>query len=181
MKNNRDLTGERFGKLVVTGRAPTNGAGGHTRWDCKCDCGRETVVERSNLLKAGGIHSCGKCGVEHDMANERAYFRLAKSGAASRGLEFALTFEEYLGLVSQDCTYCGEAPKLRNTAGNPNRSKRYAYIMNGLDRVDSSKGYIRGNVVPCCWTCNERKKAMSVEEFLAWIRRVYAHSCMKEL
>lgn len=52
-----DLTGQRFGKLVVTERAP-NGAGGNVRWICRCDCGTEIVVFGSSL-KNGSTQSCG--------------------------------------------------------------------------------------------------------------------------
>ena len=50
-----DMTGRRFGKLQVIGRAPK--AGPDARWSCKCDCGRKIVVRRYNLLS--GQISCG--------------------------------------------------------------------------------------------------------------------------
>ena len=52
-----DITGERYGRLTVqhyVGKAPN----GHSRWLCKCDCGRETIVSRSNL-RSGKQVSCG--------------------------------------------------------------------------------------------------------------------------
>jgi hypothetical protein len=52
-----DLTGQRFGLLVVTGRA-TSTAAGHARWACRCDCGAETVASRGNL-RDGRTRSCG--------------------------------------------------------------------------------------------------------------------------
>lgn len=56
-----DLTGERFGRLVVTGRAPNyvspNGDT-NTRWNCHCDCGNDIVVPQSGLRSQGTI-SCG--------------------------------------------------------------------------------------------------------------------------
>ncbi len=54
-----DLTGSRFGRLVVTGYdGPDRGDG--TRYRCLCDCGRETVVG-ARSLKTGNTRSCG-CG-----------------------------------------------------------------------------------------------------------------------
>lgn len=51
-----DITGKRFGRLLVVGRGePLNG---HTRWICKCDCGRERLVHGSSL-KSGNTTSCG--------------------------------------------------------------------------------------------------------------------------
>lgn len=43
-----DLTGQRFGRLIVRGRAPNKG--GRVMWNCICDCGRECVVESTNLI-----------------------------------------------------------------------------------------------------------------------------------
>ena len=52
-----DLTGQRFGKLVVKERAPNNRFGG-ARWLCQCDCGNTTVVAGQELRR-GGTKSCG--------------------------------------------------------------------------------------------------------------------------
>jgi hypothetical protein len=51
-----DLTGRRFGRLVVAGRAE-NSSGGHSRWRCICDCSNETMVHGSHL-KSGHSQSC---------------------------------------------------------------------------------------------------------------------------
>lgn len=53
-----DLTGQRFGKLVVTG--PAENIGGRTAWHCKCDCGNEKIVKTCHL-RTGHVKSCG-CG-----------------------------------------------------------------------------------------------------------------------
>lgn len=51
-----DLTGHRYGKLMVL--APAANVGGRTAWLCRCDCGRE-VVARTNRLRSGHTSSCG--------------------------------------------------------------------------------------------------------------------------
>lgn len=51
-----DLTGQRFGRLVVLYRAPNKGKA--TSWHCKCDCGNEKDVLASNLRR-GITTSCG--------------------------------------------------------------------------------------------------------------------------
>jgi len=53
----QDLTGLKFGKLTVIERAE-NSPIGHTRWDCRCECGNETIVSSSDL-KSGNTKSCG--------------------------------------------------------------------------------------------------------------------------
>ena len=52
-----DLTGKRFGKLVVLGLDHKD-IRGKTYWSCKCDCGNETIKSRSSLV-TGGVESCG--------------------------------------------------------------------------------------------------------------------------
>lgn len=50
------------------------------------------------------------------------------------------------------------------------------YDHNGIDRVDSSKGYSAENVVPCCKICNRGKANMSKEDFIEWACRIAKHS-----
>lgn len=54
-----DLTGQRFGKLVVLGRGESKGPG-RTAWRCRCDCGNEKTI-RGDALKGGSTKSCGNC------------------------------------------------------------------------------------------------------------------------
>lgn len=51
-----DLTGRRFGNLVVLGRRGSDNKG-QSLWLCHCDCGVEKIV-RGHDLK-GGVKSCG--------------------------------------------------------------------------------------------------------------------------
>ena len=58
----KDLTGQRFGRLVVLHREepPQRGPDGQYTvfWVCRCDCGAETSV-RSVNLRNGSTRSCG--------------------------------------------------------------------------------------------------------------------------
>lgn len=51
-----DLTGQRFGRLVVQKFVIEEN--GHTAWECLCDCGNSTVVTTTHL-KSGHTQSCG--------------------------------------------------------------------------------------------------------------------------
>lgn len=56
----KDLTGQRFGKLVAL--YPTNGRRSRfTIWHCRCDCGNEVDVP-SMYLYRGDRKTCTKCG-----------------------------------------------------------------------------------------------------------------------
>ena len=55
-----DLTGMRFGKLVVVSRAEDqqHTASRSVMWNCHCDCGNDTIVN-GNSLRRGLSTSCG--------------------------------------------------------------------------------------------------------------------------
>jgi len=53
----QDLTGIRYGRLVVIKRGP-NGKSGMTKWECRCDCGKTTIVFGA-ALRGGDTKSCG--------------------------------------------------------------------------------------------------------------------------
>lgn len=58
----RDLTGMRFGNLVVEERAGSNSAGNATWW-CRCDCGTRTRTVGTDLRRGRSV-SCGCQAIE---------------------------------------------------------------------------------------------------------------------
>ena len=60
-----DLTGQRFGRLVVERFAYSKNA---AFWHCKCDCGGENTV-RAALLRNGKVASCGCGSIEAAIKN----------------------------------------------------------------------------------------------------------------
>jgi len=83
--------------------------------------------------------------------------------AKYRNLEFSLTDEELKFLFKGNCHYCGIKPK------QIHRPKfRMPFIYNGIDRINNSLGYITGNCVSCCQSCNSAKGTKSMEEFIQW-------------
>lgn len=67
-----------------------------------------------------------------------------------------LTIEEFAQLLPLPCVYCGDSDKPR-----------------GIDRVDNSKGYTKENSASCCRLCNFMKRAMTKENFLSHIKKIY--------
>lgn len=57
-KNKIDLTGQRYGKLVVLYPIYPKDHNKHTIWHCKCDCGNECDIDMGNL-RSGKSQSCG--------------------------------------------------------------------------------------------------------------------------
>ena len=71
-----DLTGQRFGRWLVLGRAE-NSKDGRPRWLCRCDCGREQVVH-GNSLRYGKSRGCRSCQISdknttHGQSGTRLY------------------------------------------------------------------------------------------------------------
>lgn len=54
----KDLTNQRFGRLIVLGDVGERTANGKILWHCLCDCGTITFV-RGDHLKSGKVQSCG--------------------------------------------------------------------------------------------------------------------------
>ena len=67
-----DLTGQRFGKLVVIGDSGKR-CNGAVMWDCACDCGNETT-QRTDHLRIKKNPNCGcvkRQGMVKDVSGER--------------------------------------------------------------------------------------------------------------
>jgi hypothetical protein len=127
---------------------------------CQCACGNETVVVVYEWGKRRV--SCGECkggsfqDVKRAVFPPSTYYSVAKSNAKSRGIDFALSFQDFADLISKPCHYCGAEHR-------------------GLDRVNSNLGYHRTNVVPCCYPCNKAKSNTSREKFEEWVQKLSAH------
>ena len=67
----RDLTGQRFGKLVVLYRDGYVGV--NVAWVCKCDCGKTTRPIASRNLVTGHTNSCGCISKPHGDSHSRLY------------------------------------------------------------------------------------------------------------
>ncbi len=54
----KDLTGQRFGRLVCLEPSPRRDKQGGTQWLCQCDCGKQCLAATHQLL-CGYKKSCG--------------------------------------------------------------------------------------------------------------------------
>lgn len=183
-----DLIGRRFGKLKVIEKLP------HTerqyKYKCVCDCGN-VIEAKSENLRSGRVKSCG-CLKHREAVNrienrEDAILKREYSSIRKRNRKFAnnenvIDFEDYKSIVTTPCHFCGSVgsksiyDKLRSRGVTHSCSDIILHI-NGIDRIDSSKGYIKGNCVSCCTTCNYAKNTMTIEQFKKWIKQVYEHYC----
>lgn len=54
----RDITGNRYGRLVVIKDSGKRNASRSALWLCKCDCGNEKIANGTDLRR-GDTQSCG--------------------------------------------------------------------------------------------------------------------------
>ena len=97
---------------------------------------------------------CGK-------KNTTSYKQYKKS-AIDRKKEWSIDEKTYNRIKSQNCYLCG----------NENTTKNY----NGIDRINNELGYIPGNIIGCCKTCNIMKKDYSINEFLDKCHQIYKYN-----
>ena len=186
----KDRIGDKHGRLTVISHAGKDHRNKHL-WLCLCDCGNEKVVVSDNL-SSGKSNSCGclkaeflaRKGNQYGLYEDREKALLKveyshlKRRNANKGFAETMSFDVFSGLSKSPCRYCGlECSKeIEDRLSGSKKQKRlsdYVLKCNGIDRIDSSKGYTVENSVACCKYCNTAKNTMSVDEFLKWIGRVY--------
>jgi len=152
-------------------------------WRCRCVvCGTELYKRVQDLYNGAGDRACG-CLKSKDSVStglKRVYDGY-KRHADALGLQFELTMEDVRRISTQNCFYCGCVPNRVEGAHrkHANNGKGYLsayngkFIYNGIDRMDSTIGYIENNVVSCCFDCNVAKRVRPVDTFAEWIRTVY--------
>lgn len=86
-----DLTGIRFGRLVVVSKIESSSR--QKQWNCLCDCGKEKVFYATNL-KSGKSQSCG-C-----MRTEMIIERSLKHGNRGKG-QTTREYEVWCSMISR--------------------------------------------------------------------------------
>lgn len=195
----RDRTGERHQHLLVLEYVGQDASKSkRSLWRCQCDCGGEAVV-RGDKLTDERAKSCGclnywrspnphgnrglpietlrEFGLTGDSVTSGivaavSHFKRYQRGARCRGHEWYLSFREFQDITQSGCYYCGILP-CPTYHGRLRRAPEYR--ANGIDRIDSGKGYEQGNVRPCCTMCNKAKGSMASDEFMNWIANLATH------
>ena len=138
-----------------------------------CDCGQETYRVLSNLrieVEKGQTPSCGcsrkRRGKDHPLFRGHEdislrYWNRTKNNAKNRNIEFDVTIEqawEQWEKQDKKCALSGLELMFMRSKGNNSTAS--------LDRIDSSKGYILGNIQWLHKDINKMKSDFTDERFV---------------
>lgn len=146
-------------------------------YKCKCLlCGKISIVPKRNIEVN---KSCDRCNEQTLDSVLHVYYNTYKDNAETRNLPFELTFSQFKEIINKDCYYCGEPPSERNHL-NHYKNFNDLILVNGIDRIDSQKGYTLDNCVPCCSMCNRMKNNYSIDQFKNKIAQIYKYLISSE-
>lgn len=162
-KKKESFVGRHFGRLVVVSEAEPKISSGRssTRWLCKCECGRETIVTSINL-KHGHTTSCG-CYIQEKMRKglrfvtgesktkeyKRAKEKIRSELKVLHDTEWTPLMEKSLCCYFSSCVLCGSKEKLTTDHVKP---------------LSRGFGLFPGNAVILCMRCNSSKRDRMPDE-----------------
>lgn len=176
-----DYTGETFGFLEVLAVTDERDANSHRIAECRCHrCGRfcrATICQ----LASGDKVSCGcmhgRIGSESPTFQGHgqislSYWHSIQRGAEARNLPFEVSFDYIWELYNRQnglCALSGTPIFFHSTCKS--RWRQTA----SLDRIDSKKGYIEGNIQWVHKGLNFMKRNVPEIVFLNWCRLISQH------
>ena len=140
----KDLTGLRFGKLVVIERAPNKNK--RVYWKCQCDCGN-THVTRSSTLLRGMCRSCGCLNKEINYCkrNNKTYhpneYDLSGEygiGYTSKGESFYFDLEDY-DKIKDYCWYINSGGYVSTNIPREKKQKKITMHRLIMDLIDGGR------------------------------------------
>ncbi len=116
----------------------------------KCRCKNYAIARRKDPITKAKITLDAKIYARSYRKTLQGKFTAARIVAEKRDIIWELSIKQYKKLINNSCFYCKNELPLTGC---------------GLDRKDSTKGYVLNNVVPCCTRCNNVKNVFfSFEE-----------------
>lgn len=175
-KRSRDIQiGDKYKSWTVIG-GPISSEHQCIQWQVQCDCGTIRWMQGNELTNPNAGFCCQKCAQKKRGLNDRIqngqigelnktrYSKLKKS-ANRRGYEFSVSLEYLWNLFqsqNQICAITGDYIQSIDDAS--------------LDRIDSSKGYVEGNVQWVTKQANLSKHIMSMNELYEFCKKVLKHA-----
>lgn len=170
-----DLSGHTFGKWYVICRSPNSSGYGLKYW-CEClKCHKIYSIWWGNLKNRKSV-ACSKCCVKEERQLYKNFFpityynRLKKEAIQKRKIEFTVSLEYvYKLFMKQDskCALSGlHIDFFTQTILKTNDTISHHKHTASLDRIDSKKGYINGNVQWVHKDINKMKQSFSQDYFI---------------
>lgn len=164
-KQYRDLIGIVFGKLKVVEFVGVDKKQ-QALWECECECGNKKITT-TYCLTSKQVKSCGCLNKTRFGEISGSHFANIKKHANLRNLSFEIKIDYIWNLfLSQNrkCVLSGVELVFDKVRGKTTAS---------LDRIDSSKGYIEGNVQWVHKDVNRMKTDFLESEFKEWVKKIY--------
>lgn len=162
----RDLTGKTFGRLTAIERMPVD-KHHKSRWKCRCACGGTVTLNASSLVR----QLTSSCGCLRSEINRTGYKEISGSwwrrltgSANQRGYEFDLTPEYIWSLYEEQNKACALTGLPISFCADSNQVRNMTV---SVDRIDSTKGYVRGNVQLLHKVVNMSKSWLNEGEYVA--------------
>ena len=156
--------------------------GTNSIWKCLClGCNKNTVnLHRAKIKKT---ILCKDCNKEVSIKRRFDIKKVCvnnihcayRSRARRENKEFQLLVVDVESIIFRKCEYCGSEPasEFKHTYTNGDTT---SIFKNGIDRIDSSIGYLPSNVVTCCWECNNMKSDYSKDFFIEHCKLIVEHN-----
>ncbi len=163
--------GKKYGSFLITGIAdfiPSNKKATLQVY-ADCDCGNKNKIYKLTYILSGNTKTCGKCLLfsedERLRSIKKRIYGQYKHEAKRRwrNHEFLISQEELIDLLTQPCRSCDEKPSLLRKYKSKYYKGNDSLLVNTVDRIDSTKGYIKGNVMTLCYDCNIMKNSFDLE------------------
>lgn len=175
-----DLTNKRYGKLTVVS-LKGGSRDGSRLWDCICDCGNKAVLTTRHLNRTHNVvRSCG-CLLKRNKSDHQSWkgyqdisghwwaSHVLKSAGKRATMIIDITMEYAWNLFIEQNRCCALSgisiiisDDYTNTAS--------------IDRIDSSQGYIKGNIQWVHKDVNFMKRNYSMEYFINMCELIVNHN-----
>jgi hypothetical protein len=169
----KDITNQKFGKLVAVKSSEKKDSHNCFLWICICECGKETTASVAQLT-CGVRKSCG-CLKNRpaslnptwkgagELSGQRFYN--FKKNALRRNILFSVSVEDLWALFLKQNKKC-------NLTGDELSFEKNSENVASLDRIDNEKGYEISNLQWVRADINSMKMGLTQQKFLDLCARV---------